>query len=280
MHGTSARKGAAAFRRSPEVVLVTPELATQLLEANTHNRPLTQSHVDRIAGRIRAGKWRFNGDTIKIAADGDVLDGQHRLWAIIEARIPVETIIVYGIDREAFATIDTVRKMRSHGDTIALNGQKRHRNVIGSALAWLIRWQTGRLEQYKAPTARVENSDIEDAFNEHPGMIRAAEKAMQTRGVANPSLLAFLYYVAVNKNEELADRFIATLVDPAGVGVSDPFFRLRSYFTSDHHKRKDPLVTIALSIKALNAAAAGLKVHTLNWKQQGNAPEPFPKLKI
>jgi hypothetical protein len=103
---------------------------------------------------------------------------------------------------------------------------------------------------------------------------------MQTRGVANPSLLAFLYYIAVNKNEELAERFLATLVDPAGVGVSDPFFRLRSYFTSDHHKRKDPLVTIALSIKAMNAAAAGLKVHTLNWKQQGNSPEEFPKLKI
>src|SRR5262245_875204 len=84
----------------PQKTLVTPELATRLLEANGDNRPLTQSHVERIARQIRQGKWQFNGDTIKIASNEDVLDGQHRLWAIIEAQTAVESLIVYGIDRK------------------------------------------------------------------------------------------------------------------------------------------------------------------------------------
>jgi hypothetical protein len=254
-------------------------MAGKMLENNKHNRPITQSHVDRIADRIRAGKWRFNGDTIKISEDGDVLDGQHRLCAIFLAGIAVETIVVYGIARDAFATIDTIRRMRSLGDTMALNHIPRYRNIVGSALAWLIRYQRG-IEQYRNPALRVENTDVEDALGEHPGMVQSVEKAMGTRGVANPSLLAFLHYLTVRKNEAVAERFIDTLIDPAGVSVNDPFFRLRHYFTSEHHKRKDPLVTIALSIKALNAAAAGDKITVLAWKQQGKAPESFPKLKV
>jgi len=256
------------------------ERATELLEMNGENRPLSQAHVERIASQILQGKWRYNGDTIKISKTGDVLDGQHRLWAIIETKIAVDTAIAWGIDRDAFATIDTIRKARSFGDTVALNGAPRYRNVIGSALAWLIRWQRGVVEQYKAPVNRVENSDIERAFADNPGITLAVEKATQLRTVANPSILAFLYYLAVSRNESLAERFFSTLSDPAGIGVNDPFFRLRAYFTSEHHKRKDALMTIALAIKAMNAANTGTKMQNLAWRQQGRAPEPFPKLEI
>ena len=53
-----------------------------------------------------------------VLLDGAILDGQHRLWAVIESKTPVETIIIRGIAREAFATIDTVRAPRSGGDII------------------------------------------------------------------------------------------------------------------------------------------------------------------
>lgn len=259
-------------------VRVTPEMATRLLDANKLNRPLATGHAERIAGQILDGKWRFNGDTIKISEEGDVLDGQHRLWAIIESKTAVDTIIVYGIERDAFATIDTIRKPRSLGDTVALSGNARHRNIIGGALAWLIRWQRGCLETYKAPKNRVENSDVEAALAENPGIVRAVERASAVRGVANPSVMAFLYYIIVNRNEAMAERLISTLADPAGVGVNDPIFRLRSYFTADHHKKKDALVTIALTIKAVNAVHASRRIQTLSWKHQGKSPEAFPVL--
>lgn len=261
-------------------VRVTPEMAVRLLEANQLNRPMADSHANRIAGQILEGKWRFNGDTIKISETGDVLDGQHRLWAIINSKTPVDTIIVSGIKRDAFATIDTIRKPRSLGDTVALSGNARYRNVIGGALAWLIRWQGGFLETYKAPKNRVENSDIEIALAENAGIVRAVERAMSVRSVANPSLMAFLFYVVTNRNEALGERMMATLADPAGVGVNDPFFRLRHYFIADHHKKKDALMSIAVTIKAINAAASGKKVQVLNWRHQGKSPETFPVLAL
>src|SRR5216683_3522813 len=121
---------------TPQIVTITPEMAMNLLEHNTLNRPLNDQHVQRISRQIIDGKWRFNGDTIKIADTNDVLDGQHRLWAVIEAKKPIETIIVYGIARDAFATIDTLRKPRSFADVVALNGTARHRNYVASALTW------------------------------------------------------------------------------------------------------------------------------------------------
>lgn len=264
----------------PRRITLTPDMATQLLESNGMNRPLSDVHVQRIAGQIKTGKWRFNGDTIKVAEGGDVLDGQHRLWAVIEAKQAVDTIIIYGIAREAFATVDTLRKPRSGADVLALCGASHYRNTISMALSWLLRWQRGVLETYKAPQNRIENSDIEEAFAAHPGIVRAAERAHRIRSLANPSIMTFLYYVMVNRNAVLAERMMDTLENPAGVRVSDPFFRLRAYFTADHHRRKEPLVTIALTIKAANAAKLDKKIEVLNWKHQGERVEAFPVLDI
>lgn len=259
---------------------ITPEIATSLLEKNKINRPLSDAHVKRIAAQISGGKWKYNGDTIKLSDTEDVLDGQHRLWAVIESQRPIETLVAYGIEREAFATVDTLRKPRSGGDVIALAGVTRHRNQISEALKWLLRWQRGKLEEFRAPENRIENSDVEMAFAENPTIVRAVERAATLRSLGTPSVLAFIYYVIVNRNPELAERMMTTLEDPAGIGVNDPFYRLRMYFVADHHRRKEPLVTIALAFKAANAANEGRKLQALAWRSQGKNAEEFPKLQI
>ncbi len=163
---------------TPEIITLTAALATRLLEHNTLNRPLSDRHVQRISRQIITGKWKFNGDTIKVAKGGDVLDGQHRLWAVIEAKKSVKTIIVYEIEPDAFSTIDTIRRMRSGGDVLALSGVTQYRVPIATALAWMLRWQQGVLESFKAPQNRIENSDIEKAFSGHPGMVLSVERLM------------------------------------------------------------------------------------------------------
>jgi hypothetical protein len=245
------------------------------------NRPISDQHMLRIARQIISGKWRYNGDTIKISTSGDVLDGQHRLWAIVDANIPVETVIVYGIEREAFATIDTLRRLRSGGDTIALTGQHTYRNQIAAALGWLLRWERGVIETYRMPGNRIENSDIEAAYAEHPGMERAVSAAMKARLVANPSITGFAYYVMSTKNSHIAETFINVLVDPVGVAVTHPFFMLRAYFLESKAKKiKDPIMSIALTFKAANMIIEGRDVANLRWMNQGQRPEGFPKLDI
>lgn len=284
-HPKTARAAVAPVklaRRRSEAILLTPAHAMELLEHNTLNRPLTQTHVDRIARQILDGKWRYNGDTIKIGANGEILDGQHRLWAVIEAKVPVETVVVYGIDREAFATIDTIRKPRSGGDILALNGVTVRARETAAALAWLLRWQRNALEAIRAPQNRVENSDIEEAYRHNPGMVRAIERVRHLRGLVSPAIIGFVYYAVAGRNADLAERLACTLEDPAGVPLDDPFFRLRQRLLGmlEQRRRREPVATIALIFKAVNAAARGETVEKLMWRNQGPTPESFPRLEV
>lgn len=265
--------------KAAERIVITPDRAMQLLEHNTLNRPLSQPHVQRLVRQILAGKWKYNGDTIKLSTSGDVLDGQHRLWAIIESKIAVETMIVYDVDPEAFATVDTLRKPRSGADILSLHGATVHRKTLSAALGWLLRWQRGVVLDYMAPLNRIENSDIEVAYAAHPEMIRAAERGAKMRGIVSPALITFIYYVFSSFNSDIADRMMNTLEDPSGVGINDPFFRFRSQLMG-HRTNKDPILVVALAIKAANAAYEGKEIPTLAWRRSGKNAEAFPELNI
>jgi hypothetical protein len=252
----------------------------ELLELNNLNRPLSQSHVKRIAEQILDGKWRYNADTIKITAKGEVVDGQHRLWAVIEAKMGIDTLIAYNVPASAFSTIDTIRKPRSGGDVLALSGVNRYRNVSAEAIKWLLRYQRKVLPDFRNPANRIENSDIEAALAENPNILGAVDRVHSLRGLVNPAVMGFVYYVIVNRDEDLADQMITTLRDPAGVALTHPFFQLRIYFANRHGGSKDPVMSIALCFKAANAAKRGERMKNLRWLRQGDRPEAFPTLII
>lgn len=267
--------------KNPQVVTLTPDAAMALLEHNTLNRPLSDPHVKRIAGQILDGKWRYNGDTIKVSDDGMVLDGQHRLWAIVEAKKPVETIVVHGIHRDAFATVDTLRKPRHGADILALNGLSQHRAVVSSALQWLLRYQKGAFDTgISRPENRVEVADIEEAYSAHPTMVTAVERAKGLRYLANPALIAFVYFIAYNRDPVLADQMMDTLDNPSGTRATHPFFVLRGWMLNQKAKghRIDGVTVAAVMVKALNAAKAGKRIERLMWRKQGG--ELFPDLEI
>lgn len=285
MHGTLDVRKTRRNPRSEEKIkaefqIVTPAMATEWLEQNTENRPISTLHVMMLAEQIRSGQWVLNGETIKFSDAGTLIDGQHRLWAIIEANRPVPLMVVAGVSRSAFATIDTLSRARTPGDVVALNGAARYRNVTASALSWLLRWQRGIVPDYRAPENKITNADVEAMIRSHPEIVRAVERAMKLRRLANVSVMAFIYYVVANRNPDLAERMMDTLENPKRISVNDPFFRLRTYFTNNHHMKKDPVVTIALAIKAANAASRNRPLTVLRWSPNGKSGEAFPILSL
>ncbi len=203
-----------------------------------------------------------------------------RLWAIIAANTPVESIVVRGLEEAAFATIDTIRRQRSPADVLSRKGLKVSRQTAASALTWLLRWNRGVLLEYKRPENRIENSDIEAEWPRHPGLLRAIEHTSKLRRLCNGGVMAMMYYVLSTRDPYLAERMVTTMINPAGVGLDDPFFRLRAYFTRDHVTAFDAVMTIALVIKAANAAKLNKDIKTLRWQNQGETPEKFPKLEF
>lgn len=85
---------------------ITPAMARAMLESNTGNfRPVNQSRVRRYASDMLTGKWWLNGEAIK--TNGVMLlDGQHRLHAIIMSGKTIETVVVDGLETDSAISMD------------------------------------------------------------------------------------------------------------------------------------------------------------------------------
>ena len=142
------------------------------------------------------------------------------------------------------------------------------------------RSQRGCIVDYKLPKNRIENSDIEDVYKAHGGIVIAAERCSKLKNIVSPGLLTFFYYVMVNQNPVLAERMIRTMEYPSPVGFDDPFYVLRAQLQNSRGGRVGTLTIIAWMIKAANAAFAEKQIKQLNWRNQGEKPEPFPVLSV
>lgn len=113
------------------LVCVTPELATKWLEKNDDNRPLRESVVREHAADMRADAWPLTNQTIGFSKDGKLIDGQHRLWAIVESDTSVVLRVVVGVVGDIHLPIDVGAK-RSLG---FISGNTTHYIAVVSAMA-------------------------------------------------------------------------------------------------------------------------------------------------
>src|SRR5438874_11918141 len=83
------------------VQTITPKKALEYLEHNTANRPLSGRTVRDFAQAMRRGEWRVTHQGIAFDTSGALVDGQHRLAAIVEADVPVEVTVFSEVEHVA-----------------------------------------------------------------------------------------------------------------------------------------------------------------------------------
>ena len=104
-------------------VSVSPEIAKQWLSLNTQNRPLKDSVVLSYSKRMSSGQWMLNGQGIVFSKEGMLIDGQHRLAAVVKANKSIDFDVRFGVNSQAFETMDDGNK-RSPSDVLAISGYK------------------------------------------------------------------------------------------------------------------------------------------------------------
>lgn len=88
------------------VVEVTPAMARQWLQANTQNRKVRRNHVELLTRDIAEDRWRITHQGIAFSDKGRLIDGQHRLTAIIRADKPAFLTVFIGLSDEMFGALD------------------------------------------------------------------------------------------------------------------------------------------------------------------------------
>jgi hypothetical protein len=255
---------------------VTPELAEQWLQQNTHNRNVNERTVLAYARDMEAGRWADNGEAIKFAFDGTLLDGQHRLHAITLARVAVRMLVVRGLPHSAQETMDSGRK-RTTGDVFTLRGEK-DSALLASVLRRVWMWDRGdyRLARNVIPST----ADCIVLLDQKPGIrtsVEAASRVRQQFRYLPPSIVGLTHWVFLHIDAEQTNWFFDRLGDGASLPTGHPVLTLRNRAMDEIGKgqRVPEDRVLAYVIRAWNAYRDG---RTLARIQHGlDDALPMPK---
>lgn len=261
--------------------------AEDLLGLNVHNRNVRDRKVRNYAADMLSGNWLETGDTIKFATTGDLLDGQHRLLAVVKASetnpdIKVWFNIARGLDPRSQRAVD-IGAPRSLADVLHLEYGETNAVLLASILRIIHSWNAG----YRKTIAKRElatNATILAFFDTDRDLFRdlAASVKVENRHIPlAPSVLALAHYLLEDRDVDDAQEFFTRLADGQGLFKGDPIYELRERLKGLRDERGSghrlTAYTLALVIKAWNAYRANEKINILSFKMGGKTPEAFPE---
>ena len=91
---------------SVSIEAVTPEAAEAWLKMNIGNRSPRGSVVARYSATMASGNWRLSPDGLIFASDGRLIQGQHRLKAVVQSGCSVDMIVWRGVAPDVYKVLD------------------------------------------------------------------------------------------------------------------------------------------------------------------------------
>ncbi len=263
-----------------KVELITPSLAKSYVDDLAHNRGLVEAHVHGLAAQMKAGAWDENGQGIIFDTKGRLIDGQHRMTAVIEAGIPIKMLVVRGVESSAFDTIDTGRG-RGGRDVLSIEGYDLS-NQYAPMLTYVYRWTRGLFPSYNWRTGYATNSDLLALAKKYPethdSLRWAYNRPRDEKMLTGKPSIAFAHWLTTRTRPTIAKRFWSEYVNGDGPkDAASMLFRKRvlvSITTSDRKSKLSPVHTVAIAATAWNYYATGRDVERLIWaKDKGSWPE-------
>lgn len=263
------------------VVEVSPETAEKWLTDNTHNRSLNEKNVATLAAAMLRGEWKLNGSAICRDATGVLLDGQHRLAAVVRSGCTIKSLVVDGVEPDAQITIDTGRK-RTFADTLKLSRGETDTNVMAAVCNRVYRWQTAQLRSLNRPAT---NGQLLSIYDEHHVSLKESTRAahsVRRQLPVSQSTLALAHWLFSRIDADDTTFFFDRLKDGQGLLDGDPILALRQTVLNDlasprGRGRISDLLLLALLIKSWNAYRRSETIKSLRWRTSGPTAESFPE---
>lgn len=277
-----------------KVETVTPKMARRWLEASEEitQRGIRERLVAKLTHAIESDQWQVTHQGIAISDDGIVLDGQHRLTAVIRADQPVQMMVTRDADPAIFGVIDT-GTARTPADSLRIAGYT-NTNILAATVRAVITYgqvagTTGA--DWKDRDRAVTTGDLLDWLDDrdqneaamqaiHDGQRCAT--AIARYGSTTP-ISAALLLVMTSKTDitpTIRAEFVARLADGVMLGPRSPILSLRRWLIGDTGYMLVPqtqrrIVTIANTIKTMNDYALGQERHVTSFRL-GHQPLPKP----
>lgn len=209
---------------------VTPERAQVLLEANPENRQIESAGLAKRMRDMADGRWAENGETVIVARDALLNDGQHRCWAALLLRKSFSTVMSWGVERASRTTVDSGTK-RSVGSQLGIRGEAGG-NAKAGIVAEIFRVFHGRAatdaEKEEFLFANKESVDLAFSLTNNRMPVRHARA----------SVGAGLFYLdAIGADREEVNEFMGIVRTKLGHKRGCPAFILREELLTGRARR-------------------------------------------
>jgi hypothetical protein len=211
-----------AKKMESKLVKITPAMAKEWLRKNDGNRSLSKVTVEKYARDMSAGCWHYNHQGIALAVDGSLVDGQHRLHAIVASGKAVEMKVDFNVPLESRLTID-IGRVRSATDILRFNGHDnaaRKRSLLQKIWSFEKSTPQGISMQETLTMYEERKEEVEWVFQ--------ALGSINGKSTRAPVKAAFVY--ASPTNPIKIDELAKSIVLGANLEVGTAAFSLRNMF--------------------------------------------------
>lgn len=272
---------------------ITPKRAQEWLDRShdLSQRTLSRHRIDRLTRAILSGQWQLTHQPIALDTNGRVLDGQHRLTAIVEAgqqnpELEVELMVAWDSDPATFGVIDT-GAARTTSDSLKIAGYHDTNHLAASTRALIAyRATVGTTDSFERAARALTTVDVMRYLNDTENAQRArnavqlgARIGMGVGRVGIRGAIATTIMIASEDAEakrsalgtDAMFEFFERLIDGAMLSQNSPILALRRWFIRETGFARLPgnvrrPSAIAVTIKAMNDYALGRDRQLSIWR--------------
>lgn len=233
---------------------ITPQLAERYLAKAGKNRPVSRHVVAAYANDMSEGLWKTTGQGIQFNNRGELIDGQHRLAAVIKSGKTVEMVVIRGLQPDAMTAIDIGRK-RQASNILAIDGWQ-NTAVAASIARMCLLYDLKNFSSAQINALSTEQVYSYAARNREK-IERASSRAREMRKKihAPQSVTGTAYKLFSDIDAEACERFFYALTEAQTNGPGDPRLALMRRLSSIHvdRTRANQYMLLDLFIRAWNA---------------------------
>jgi hypothetical protein len=251
-----------------KVERITPNRAKEMMTGSNCRR-LRQKKLLNYASDMSKGRWKLTGSSIIYDKNGKLIDGFHRLNAVKLSGVPIQSVIVRGVEPEVVGDID-IGAVRTGGDFLYIKegpDNIKYERAISAALNIIYWYKTNK---FQGRRTLIDNDEIYACYKENEGIQESINKAWANKcSLLSAAQLGAFHYLFSKKDEELADKFLSQMSNGISDGVNDPFHRLREKLVDRRSARTriDRQDLVRLIVMAWNLKRKGKTTARLHYKK-------------
>tara|TARA_R100001129_G_scaffold8574_1_gene6072 strand:- start:18 stop:884 length:867 start_codon:yes stop_codon:yes gene_type:complete len=223
------------FQPSFNVEEITPEYAQEILDQkNNNNRTIKQTNLNRLVKAIDNDEWQVTNQGIAFDSEGNLLDGQHRLLAIVKTGQALKIMVARNMHPEIFNVVDT-GTARMASDVLHISGCGNSSKTIAAAIKNYIFYKKYPSGSWSANgVTKPSHFEILETYNNDRELWDEISTRINSHHCKfhffNKSVAIVFYKLALEKNysKREIEEFLNKFYEGSNLDIDNPMLSFRN----------------------------------------------------